>query len=150
MMKLSQRMMSCFCKSIFPLDEQRWSTTYHGSVCIAMYGRTDTVVLSAATSVHLPSSPDTIVTFLKNKHNSRQVLFTLTLFIYPLTTFSREETLNVCHHNGAYCLKYSSRVWFGKLSQTMTKHGFFQVQCGFHYLPQTCFNQECSSSNLFV
>lgn len=82
MMKLAQRMMSNFCSSIGASTGHRWTTlsgmndvgvrvTVHKSVDP---GQPSGVVLSAATSIRLPVSPESVFSFFRNEQTRSQVL----------------------------------------------------------------------------
>ncbi|CAA6664737.1 unnamed protein product [Spirodela intermedia] len=80
MMKLAQRMMSNFCSSIGASTGHRWTTlsgmndvgvrvTVHKSVDP---GQPSGVVLSAATSIRLPVSPENVFSFFRNEQTRSQ------------------------------------------------------------------------------
>ena len=82
MMKLAQRMVNNFCASISSSHGHRWTTlsgmnevgvrvTVHKSMDP---GQPNGVVLSAATTIWLSVSPQTIFNFFKNDRTRSQVL----------------------------------------------------------------------------
>lgn len=84
MMKLAQRMVNNFCASISTSHGHRWTTlsgmnevgvrvTVHKSMDP---GQSNGVVLSAATTIWLPVSPQTIFNFFKNDRTRSQVFVT--------------------------------------------------------------------------
>lgn len=87
MMKLAQRMVNNFCASISTSHGHRW-TTLSGmnevGVRVTVHKSTDSgqpngVVLSAATTIWLPVSPQTIFNFFKNDRTRSQV-FVIQIF----------------------------------------------------------------------
>lgn len=80
-MKLAQRMINNFCSSISASNGHRW-TTLSGlndvGVRVTVHKPTDPgqpngVVLSAATSLWLPVSPQTVFNFFKDERTRPQV-----------------------------------------------------------------------------
>ncbi|KAK6921380.1 Homeobox domain [Dillenia turbinata] len=80
MMKLAQRMVNHFCASVSMSNNQRWSTLSGSSdigVRVTAYKNTDPgqpsgVVLSAATTIWLPISPQNVFNFFRDERTRAQ------------------------------------------------------------------------------
>lgn len=102
MMKLAQRMVNNFCASISTSHGHRW-TTLSGmnevGVRVTVHKSTDSgqpngVVLSAATTIWLPVSPQTIFNFFKNDRTRSQVFVNSKFQIIGQTLYDDNDYIN--------------------------------------------------------